>query len=245
MDIENANTRARYVMRKLVALEAAEVAAVHPWINEADRWKELVFALLVRIGDLPEPRLRGVVDALQGAGLLDIAALAGAPRDPQEIERPDSQGQRVCELLGELGFGPGQARTAFLAMAEAAAALQLHFGGKVQRYLRLYGEKMLAEVPSIFAFTAISDAQARLAFAYWLQNVASLPVSLPDEEVEQFCAHHGVTLEQWLVAADELDINLALLDDLVHCWGLRRSSAAGEPAEGGAADKGAGHGQRG
>jgi len=224
---------AQYLMRKIVALEAAEVAAMHPWLRESDRWNELVFALLTRIADIPEPTLRGVIDAMSSVGLLDVSTLAGIRCGQRGPDIGTPHVRRILEFLEEVGMDPEEARQGLIAVCEAALGLQEHYGGKVQRYLRSYGELMLKDLGCTFQFTALSDVEVKRAFTYWLQNVLNMPVSLLDENVHKFCDEHGLTPEQWLTAADELDVSVALVDDLVQRY-LTRQAASGEGAAKGA-----------
>jgi hypothetical protein len=74
---------------------------------------------------------------------------------------------------------------------------------------------MLRDLDRIFEFSALTEAEVRYAFTYWLQNVLNMPLSLIDENVRMFCAQHDLEPEQLFAAADELDVNLALVDDVV------------------------------
>ena len=218
-------TEAQYLMRKIVALEAADVAAIHPWLRESDRWNELVLALLTRISSMAEPELRALVDAMSGAGLLDIPALAAIPRGPAGPDAQDTHARRVLEFMVEAGIGAEDAQRGLAAICDAAQGMSKHYGGKVQRYLRNYGELMLRDLERVFEFTTLSDADVKQAFIYWLQNVLNMPVSLLDDDVRRFCKEHSLAPEEWVAAADELDINLALVDDLVQRYLARQSGA--------------------
>ena len=99
---------AQYLMRKIVALEAAEVAAMHPWLRESDRWNELVFALLTRVADIPEPTLRGVIDAMSSVGLLDVSTLAGIRCGQRGPDIGTPHVRRILEFLEEVGMDPGR-----------------------------------------------------------------------------------------------------------------------------------------
>ncbi|MGE5830727.1 MAG: hypothetical protein ACM30G_20515, partial [Micromonosporaceae bacterium] len=104
------------------------------------------------------------------------------------------------------------------------------FGGSVTQYLRRYGEAMLADIGRYFRFTVADSDSVRRAFVYWLQNTLGMPLSLSGPELRKFCARHGVTESDVIAAADEIGLNVALLDDLVHLH-LAREMAASQEAE--------------
>ena len=43
----------------------------------------------------------------------------------------------------------------------------------------------------------------------------NMPLSFTDENVVQFCQENNLTVEELFAAADELDMNFALVDDIV------------------------------
>lgn len=206
---------AKYLLRKLLTQHGEELAGTHPWVWEFDRWKELVFALLAQVAQAPEEELRKVVEDLAELDLLEISALAGLAGDQGEPEADSESARRILELLAERGFDPATAQRAFKTIAQAAEGLHEHFGGKVQRYLRSYGSRMLEELDDVFQLDALQEDEAMQGFSYWLQNVMNMPLSLRDETLQRFCKEHGLTPDQLIEAADELDFNLGLVDDLI------------------------------
>jgi hypothetical protein len=96
-----------------------------------------------------------------------------------------------------------------------ARALQQRWNGKTQRYLRAWGERLLDEIPEAFDIKALSEEKVRYAFAYWLQSTLGLPVLLPHPMVRDYAGVQGTTLDALIAAADSLDLNVALLDELV------------------------------
>lgn len=209
------NEEAQYLLRKLLTEEGPGLALNHPWLWEADRWKELVFALLTRVVSLPEDRARELTGNLNDLDLLDVAALANIGQDPKAPDLSNPHARHIIEELQEYGFSPEEARRALATICEAAVGLHKNFGGKVQAYLRSYGELMLREINRTFQFSALKDADVAFAFTYWLQNVLNMPLSLLDSNVLAFCEQHQLTPGQLIEAADDLDLNLAFLDDLV------------------------------
>jgi hypothetical protein len=182
---------------------------------EFDRWKELVFALLTQVSQAPEEELRQVVEDLGELDLLEISALADLVSDQEELEADSETARRILEFLVERGFDPATAQRALKTIAQAAGGLHKHFGGKVQRYLRSYGVHMLKGLDEFFQLDALQEDEVLRGFSYWLQNVMNMPLSLRDETLQRFCKEHGLTPDQLIEAADELDFNLGLVDDLI------------------------------
>jgi hypothetical protein len=189
----------------------------YQWPLETERWHELAFCLLHKVG---QPRLearsaRALVDILSRMDLLRVQELAGWMTDAGELTHSEPDAVLAVRVLERGGLPEKAARAALTSICQAAAALQKQYGGKVQRYLRHYGEVMLQELPQHFAFTHLSPDDAALVFTHWLQNVANMPLPLKEPPMERLCEEFGVSLEELIEAADEDDVNLALLDDMV------------------------------
>ena len=211
----NSPIDAEFVLRKALGSYGAALSINHPWVWEGERWQELAFALLAQVSDLPEDEVRALAEQMQDLDLLDVPALAALCRGRPSADLKALLARRVVEILEEGGFSSEQATRGLEAICEAALGFEEHFGGKVQDYLRRYGDLMLQELGRFFEFSALNDSEAQTAFTYWLQNVLSMPISLLDADMRAFCEQHGLQPEELIAAADELDLNLALLDDLV------------------------------
>jgi len=120
--------------------------------------------------------------------------------------------------LTEAGFSRPAAERAVITISEAALAFQTRYGGKVQRYLRSYGEIMLKDLDSIFQFSRLGRDEMRRAFIYWLQNALNMPLSFSDQALVQFCEANHITPDELSAAADDLNLNQAVVDDLTDLW---------------------------
>jgi hypothetical protein len=212
---------AEYLLRRILAVEGALILG-YPWGSEGDRWKELVFALLTRVVSEPEWKVRDIVNGLYALGLLDIGMLAKSKKHKVNGRSPD-MGGHILEFLDESGVDAEQSEKSLRVIEEAACGLAKHFGGKIQLYLRGYGSAMLHDVKGLFDFSVLDTSQVQFAFTYWLQNVLNMPLSLIDENVDSFCKHNGLTTEALVAAADSLDVNLALLDDIILAYVSKRA----------------------
>ncbi len=85
----------------------------------------------------------------------------------------------------------------------------------MQKYLRVYGERMLAELGQTFAFSALSPDQTHYAFTLWLQNVLNMPIALYTRELDVIAGERGLSSQVVVDTADGMDFNLAVLDDLM------------------------------
>jgi len=227
-----ANDEAQHLLRKMLLYGGAEVAGSHQWLSEIDRWKELVLALLTRTTKLPQTTVRLVTDHLLHLDLLHIPVLAqllkGKPLAP-DLEHPNSR--HIIQALQEGGFSHAEAVKGLTVICEAALALSVNFSGKIQFYLRSYGEKMVKDAQTLFHFSQLDQEAVRYAFTLWLQNVLQMPLSLRDETVESFSKANGLTSKQLFEAADDLDVNVAMVDDLLHHFHSISESAGQELVE--------------
>ena len=215
---------AAYRLRKLLATEGAELAQAQPWLWEFDRWKELIFALLAQISAIPQTEIRLLVDQMVDLDLLDIHTLSS-------IDSDTTAGQHLTELMLEAGIEEDLAPAALTTLAEAARGLQQAYDGKIQKYLRRYAELMLREISDSFQFTMMKPDDVADAFTYWLQNVAQMPLSLVDESVRSFCSRYGFTPGDLIEGADLIDMNLAVVDDLVQVHVLHWPEDAGDEGD--------------
>jgi hypothetical protein len=201
---------ARFRLTQLMVRDGADLLATQPWAMEDARWAELAFALMSRLSRQPDTVLRDLVDELAGIGLLDVATLAAGPDSPGG----EAAQRRLVQVMQERGLEPAEAARVARGLGDLARGLQQHFAGRAQRYLRHYAEAMLRDLDRWFACTELTREELADVVTYWLQNAAVMPVSLVDESVRAFCDEFGFTTRELIDAADDLGLNLGLLDDL-------------------------------
>jgi len=215
-------TEVEFELRKLM-VKYSPLFDQHQWAVESMRWIELAFALVSRISERPETDVRNIIEAMNLVGLLEIKTLAGLASPGAAIDFESATASRLHQYLIKGGFQPDvmdgfqpeEARKVIVALHEAAAAIERYFDGKIQRYLRKYGELMLHEMPEYFRFSQLTPEAARSAFSYWLQNVLAMPVPLGTPAVRSFCVRLGISEDQFINEVDAVDLNLALADDMV------------------------------
>lgn len=196
----------------------------YPWPWESSRWHELVFCILYRLAtpELPPETARTLTLALADLGLLDVNCLAAQLNEDGEVDPAHPDAALMLQLLQRAGLPAAKGSAILTTLGQVAAGFEQRYHGKVQRYLRHYGHAFLDGLHQDFSFSKIGEEDMRQIFTHWLQNVLNLPLPVSEPAVAQFCAAHGASVADLLQIADELDLNVALLDDLI---------AAGEPDE--------------
>ncbi|MCX6564915.1 MAG: hypothetical protein NTW38_00575 [Candidatus Aminicenantes bacterium] len=198
----------------------------NPWADERERWLELVVCTLFTHGGSSRGKSRQAAHIFKELGLLEIENLAAIPIRQGVMVSDHSSVMTMTQILRQMGFASKDISPALTKTVMLAKAVCIRFGGKIQRYLRSYGEAMLAHLekdfPEIFVSkkkrAAHEDTSWRFAFALWLQNSLTLPVFLDTANTRRFCRHAVCRMTDLQEAADRLDINASLLDDLLDLW---------------------------
>ena len=230
-----------FLLKRLVT-DYSRILLNHPWPTEHDRWVELVFALVARVVKKRESEVRRAIQRLDALDLIVVDELAQMPTINDSVDVNGTVARRIYEALSESPIGQDEklfsefsdeeAKDSIQIMHEAAKGLAAHNNGKVQKYLRSYGERMLAEIPDHFTFSKLSRPDVRQAFAYWFQNVLSMPVILADSRLEEFCREHGITVEVLIREADDQNLNIGLMDDLIEQYMSEREKRNGRKTAG-------------
>jgi hypothetical protein len=121
-------------------------------------------------------------------------------------------------VLQEVGLTDVEADIAIELMATTASNLEQRFQGKLQRFLRGQAERFVSEALENLVPKGTNAADMRRAVVLWLQNVANLPLSLVTKEMESVCYHHGITPDELLKTADHLNVNWAIVDDVMKVY---------------------------
>jgi hypothetical protein len=156
---------------------------------------------------------------------LDVEELSNIPKAASNLDFASLFAKRVIESLSESrltdegsrrpGLTEEESKSSLLVMHEAAKRLMEHHDGKIQKYLRKYGQQMLDEFVETFSISGMDEKDLRDAATYWLQNVLNMPVNLKIESIDTFCNTLGISEGELVEEADNLNINVALLDDMI------------------------------
>lgn len=224
-----------YQLKRAVMDDAYELYAEHPWFWEGARWNELLFAIAARVSGIEEAAARVLITELNELDLIDLKDLAALPRAADGKADSNSPAfKALAETMTRYAVDENRVHRTVTAFSDAAVAFDRGFDGKVQKYLRHYGERILGELDEHFRFTDLTEDETGDAFTEWLQNCLAMPLSLRDADMKAFCEARGITVEALIEAADAADINVAYLDDItqaaVHAVRSREEEAAAEPA---------------
>jgi len=186
--------------------------ADHLRASEAARWHELVFSILYRFYPSEPERLRRFVDLMADAELLRVDQLATG-------EAHSGDTRVLTALFSRIGMSDVEADNAVQLISSVANVIERDYQGKLQRLLRRYGEMMRDELVSAVCLEAGIEGEGEQVVGamvtHWIQNVTSLPVWAAGPHVEAFSSARAIDPTEIVIAADGLDFNLTMVDDLI------------------------------
>lgn len=199
----------------------------YQWPWEAQRWYELVYCVLSAVEGRfgPETRSASTVRVLMELGLLEIPTVAEAAATTR---------RDIRMVLERLGFSEEKANRLVRTLCVLAERLHETYEGKVQRLLRTVGTELADEVIKQLPLEEpLGTEKASLAVRHWLQNVLNLPILVASPGLQALLRETGAGIDDVLTAVDELDINVALLDEILNRWveGHPYAEWAGEQRE--------------
>jgi len=203
------------VLLKLIATEGNNISENYRWLYEQYRWTELVFTILAQFVPLDYSDIRQIIEQMATRGLIDLKSLSATRfNNTQEIDN-NQEANKIKSFLLEVGFTEDLAKRSVRCICEVATGLGEHYNGKIQYYIRSYGEQLLKDLPNKFRFSQLNNDEVRNAFIYWMQNVLDMPIPINIKAIKEFAEINNVTFELLITEADNLDINLSYLDDMI------------------------------
>jgi hypothetical protein len=199
--------KAELLLRKLL-YENPAISDLNGWASERARWAELAYLLTSRLVAEDHPTMRQAIGTASALGLLEIGDLAVEPPAKERDEQ-------IGLILEEHGLSEAESAAVIITLHEIAKQIHESLGGYLHRFLRVHAEQMLHELTTHFRMTHVNECQAQQAFVMWLQNTCNLPISLEDAKTLEFCAIHEISDQELFDAADAIQLNFALVDDLV------------------------------
>lgn len=185
------------------------------WPMESMRWKELAFCVLETYSS--EQMAMTASRAMSELDLLDVRKLTQL-NDSLTKNKPSARVKLIHGILQESGFSKESAELALNTLVKAAEVIKDKFNNKIQLLLRKEGKKMIRNVTKLLNFSTLDKKSALQSVTKWLQNVLNLPVLLETESIDAFCNEMDISVDDLIVVADDLDINLALIDELIEQW---------------------------
>lgn len=193
----------------LVEMHAAMGEALPrvPWVNENERWAELLSCVLIEGAGLEESQARWLVSVMEGIDAMPTSATGRVSEEERQL---------LQTLLAKLDLGTSQAHRTLQLIEDTARAVHDSWQGYVQRFLRDSGSRMASELGEVLSRSGVDEKHAQRAAALWLQNVLNMPILCPhDDSIRSFVTAVGISEKQLLEAADEIGMSAIVLDDLV------------------------------
>ena len=176
------------------------------WIYESDRWENLIFSIIRQYCDEDPDRAGTVVNILRDWNMLDIDTLAAQDQIPLEY---NSAFKKI--LLG-VGFTEDEILEIARVLVKVAVSVKTSYDGKIQSVLRKYGDMIREELLGVFSDNEIDEEKINRGVSLWLQSAFGLPILSEKPAVQEYYNQQGIDKEKLLQIADELDINLGVLD---------------------------------
>ena len=192
----------------------------HQWPLEIHRWYELVRCVLSAVEGRFDPhnRATNTTKLLIDMELLDIPLLAKCSRDASE-ESASQVRSDIHTVLRRTGYDLDQANNIGTALCALARAVEDKCQARIQALLREQCVGLVGNILEQFPLDgAIGTKAARLAITHWLQNVLNLPILVDSPGLQAICKQMNANPSDVLEAADQLDINAALLDEILNRW---------------------------
>lgn len=219
MNNPNNVQKAEYLLKAMLFdPEIANQLGIYEWASETSRWNELVAILASEVCLRSKDDMMEIINYLADLGHLDIPELAKIDVRSNKIDRANDEATKIIAVLVRKGLSEEQALNVLLPLCQIAKRLNEDFGGKIQLYLRSYGETMLREALALFSLQGGSEDETRRVFTAWLQKVTNMPLLLLAPEVSEFCGKHEISVAELIEAADNIDMNVAIVDELLKLW---------------------------
>jgi hypothetical protein len=189
-----------------------------PW--ETQRWTELVSCVL-SASTKPEvapESIREAAHVLEKGHLVDIDQLSELVSADGELDAEHPILMAVFAVLSNYGFSDEEIESAVIVLCCLADSIKKIYDGKIQKCLRKYGAEMLKGMEKEFAVPESEADILHAALAFWLQNAQNMPLPMPDEVTDWACGMLRTDYKALVRAADELDINVALLDNVLRSY---------------------------
>ena len=178
-------SEAEFQLRRILSQEI-DALDYHQWPLENSRRNELIVSLLLNIIDTNQNSVRPAIERLDEMGLLDVDALAQVI-EKSRIDWELSIVKHLLTIFSDFGFTEEQSRNSIVTITEFSKSLKNNNDGKLQKYLRKYGNQMITEIGQQFSFSKMNNEAVKNAFALWLQNVLNMPVTSNDKHIKEFC----------------------------------------------------------
>jgi len=176
------------------------------WIYEADRWENLIFSIIRQYCDDNPEKAGTAVNILREWNFFDIEELSSNDLVPFENNNP------IKEIMLGLDFTEEEIEEIARTLVKIAVAVKEKYDGKIQSIFRKYGEIIREELVSSFSDDDLDNEKITHGVSLWLQSAFGLPILSDRAYVKEYCDQRGLSKDQLTKIADEMDINLGVVD---------------------------------
>lgn len=213
------------LLKEIWAEHADELPSAYKWEDESDRWYELIYCIFLRRSQMAPARLRMMIDAMNTLDLLSVESLTKLPTRGGALNWDDGRCSLLLDILVARGMARQEAMSCLQTVAEAANGLASKYKGKLQKLIRSQLEPIVRTLDETFRFSQLNERDEVNMLVHWLQNAFEFPLALSNPYVEQFCRENNVSTEALEDAADQLDINLSVVDDLLEIYMVNKNKS--------------------
>ena len=191
----------------------------YKWEDESARWTELVYCIFAELTEHSYRDARRLANGIADLNLLEVKDLAGIPIMDDGMVNPDNSRIRtITDILKANGVTEDDIKKSLSAICKVAQAIQENYDGKIQKFLRKYGQEIVDEFDSHVSFAEVSKGTQSRILVKWIQNTLCMPLAFSNVYTVRFCEKEGANHWELAEAADNLGINGAMLDDLLEVY---------------------------
>ncbi len=191
----------------------------YKWEDESARWTELVYCIFAELTEHSYRDARRLANSLADLNLLKVNDLAGIPIMDDGMVNPDNSRVRtIIDILKANGVAEEDIKKSLSAICKVAQAIQENYDGKIQKFLRTYGQEIVDEFDSHVSFSEVSKGTQSRILVKWIQNTLCMPLAFSNVYTARFCEREGANYQELAEAADNIGINGAMLDDLLEVY---------------------------
>lgn len=184
------------------------------WEDERDRFNELCFCILARTTPIDELALREILTGLSELNVLDVEALAES-EGGSNSKSEKTLDSIITNVFIQNGLDDKEAEKCTATIRQISRIVKQNYGGNIQRLIRKFGNEMLEEMQKVFAIQNMTKEDLKVSLVLWMQNTMEMPIPVSNDAVRDFCKSNNIGLKELESALDTLDINAAVIDDLI------------------------------
>ena len=191
----------------------------YKWEDEHSRWNELVYCIFTELTQHSYRDARSLSNSLSELNLLDVEDLANVKIMDDGMADPDNKRiMTITDVLISNDVDEADVKKTLSAICKVAQAIMENYDGKIQKFLRKYGQDIVDEFDSHVSFSEVDKGTQSRILVKWIQNTLAMPLAFSNVYTAKFCEIEGVTYLELAEAADNIGLNGAVLDDLLELF---------------------------